>query len=101
MSKDELVSLMTFLEELAPSNPERIEKLKMMLSNASKDEVQQLDSATLTWLLGVVTEADRKDVKLEIVLPTEKVATKFVGPAVNDMRVRDDEWDESDYQWGI
>ena len=100
MTKEELANLLTFLEELAPTNPERTIKLREMLLKASKDEVQQLDSASITWLLGVVEEAERKDIKMEVVIPTEKASTKFVGP-VRDMRVRDEEWDESDYWWGM
>ena len=68
MNRVELEAILEWLEKLAPSNPERIALLRAKLSNVNKDELQQFDHSTLTWLLGVMLEAEGVPAKVEIVM---------------------------------
>lgn len=72
MTKDQLSQLMKWLEDLAPTNPERITKLREILGKTEGVELQQLDRDSIAWLLDVVIEAERKDLKLKVVLPNPK-----------------------------
>lgn len=97
MNANELSDLLEHLKELAPTNPERMAKLREMLKNAKKGEVQQLDLASITWLLGIMVEAERPKIKMEVVIPSDPA------PKKDSITHIYDEGDDffGDYFWGI
>jgi len=63
--------LLESLADLAPTNPERFERLKELLSKPKEAELLQLDLASITWLIGIMIQAE-KPAKFEVVTKSTK-----------------------------